>query len=589
MKCAALLIGIDDYNNYKKLNCAVRDVKDVANVLKKLKFEVRLLTDCTYGEAHKVVAEFVDNLYYKYDAAIFYFAGHGAMINRTDCLLMKDAPAFERQDDTKPKSFSLRVDNVMQEFNGIGDQANILIIDACRVCYGDTRGSAADEFGVALGKIPYQTFISFSTSPGTTADDGKKGGNSPFAQALLNHIEEENLDIEILFKKVRTDIKSMGHSQYPWEHTCLIDRFCFNYGQLDKYYDRPYSKEAFVRKEFRCEPDTIEDDIYGGLKPDETLKQNRSLSLLATNKKSFSDEFIFVIGRCVYNLAASRSLVMLEFLSKISNIAQFQSSNNNHFLKGIYYEIFFDDEDELREQPLGNTELLSVIESVREQFNDKDAESFVLKELPKDYSKRGYKLGETADLKFRVKLSDSDFYDKDWHEIMYVEDITVKNESIFYKVRDCVDNLILDWSDFREVIANQFSLPFQKIQVVPSIYKNDRWSRVLLSSELPDIGQLLSEICHNNTPSEIDVLSSLSYIEEVESISLSNVTQYEDDILVEGELDVSVHLEFDGEDAGSMSFPGKFSVEIHKNENTGKWEPASKKHHISINTEKYYK
>lgn len=35
MKCATILIGIDDYDNYKKLNCAVKDLTDIAYVLNK--------------------------------------------------------------------------------------------------------------------------------------------------------------------------------------------------------------------------------------------------------------------------------------------------------------------------------------------------------------------------------------------------------------------------------------------------------------------------------------------------------------------------------------------------------------------------
>jgi len=81
MKCTALVIGIDDYEHYDKLHSAVKDAEDISNALKELKYEVELVKDCDYSEAHTKLYEFEDKLVGNYDVAVFYYAGHGRMIN----------------------------------------------------------------------------------------------------------------------------------------------------------------------------------------------------------------------------------------------------------------------------------------------------------------------------------------------------------------------------------------------------------------------------------------------------------------------------------------------------------------------------
>ncbi len=588
MRCAAFIIGIDNYDNYHKLNCAVKDATDVVKVLEYLKFEVTLLTNCTFDKAHKAINCYTDKLFQKYDAAVFYFAGHGAMINRTDCLLMKDAPKFERGDDIKPKAYCLMVDEIMHEFNGVGNQANIFIIDACRVSYENCRGLSAIEFGTTINRIPYQTFMSFSTSPGDSADDGLKGHNSPFAAALLSHIEEEDLDIEMLFKKVRTDIKNDGRHQYPWEHTCLIDRFCFNHGQLSKYYNQPYCKEAFIRSKYPTATDTIPDIIIQDLTSGNSEGQNRAFLTLFANKQLLSETQKFVIGRYIYVSAAIGNNPSIDFLSSTSNLLRFQSDKNNHLLRGIYYEIFFDEDDVLRERPLGDSNLLTVIERLRVQINDKDSESFVADKLPIEYFKKGYALGKTPDWKFKVKLSDSGLYDEEWKEIKQVDDIIVDDESVLSRLKENQDNLLMGWNILRCKVANEFAIPFQKINLSVSTSIRDKFSKVVLIEDFPDIEDFILDECRRETPSEVDVLSSLSYIEELEDYSLSFVGQNDGELTIKGNMTVSVHLEYDREDVENMSFPGSFSIYLLKNEKNTEWILSTRKSQIKINTESFY-
>ena len=199
MKVIALVIGIDHYSHpefFNVLNCAVGDAKAVAEVLSHLKIEVQE----SYDEEDDVVRESLDEFTNKItddrpDVAIFYFAGHGERPNLKDGLVLKNALRSVKG-ETVLLGHCLVVNDIMQQMNVAGNQMNILILDACR---NETRGVEVKQ-ETSL-KVPFQTFIAYSTTAGSTASDGKVGGHSPFTGALLNHIMTENLRLKICLSK----------------------------------------------------------------------------------------------------------------------------------------------------------------------------------------------------------------------------------------------------------------------------------------------------------------------------------------------------------------------------------------------------
>jgi uncharacterized caspase-like protein len=57
----------------------------------------------------------------------------------------------------------------------------------------------------------YGVLVAYSAREGQVADDGT-GTHSPFAQALLDHLEEPGLELNLLFRKVRDKvIKATQH------------------------------------------------------------------------------------------------------------------------------------------------------------------------------------------------------------------------------------------------------------------------------------------------------------------------------------------------------------------------------------------
>ena len=588
MKRLAFVIGISDYEHRKKLNNAVKDATDIAAALESLKYEVIPLFDCNYSEAYAKFYEVANKLHDQYDSIVFYYAGHGEIINGSDCLLMKDAPNCESVGDIRPRAYSLAVDQIMKEFNCQGNQKNIIIIDACRLKNDtDVRGISTSDRNTVIGSIPYQTFIAFSTSPGTPAKDGIKGFNSPFAKSILSHIYEENLDIEFLFKKVRNDIKAAGYTQYPWEHTCLLDSYSFNYGQLSNYYGLPYDENAFIRSKYTPDSNSVESKILEDLNHVGSINQKGAFNMLMQTHRTLTATQKFHLGRMIYHSATNGNPQCILFLGKASSIELMKSREENHLIRGIYYEIFFDENNKARPKAYGNPEILTSIENLRVRIQDKDSENFVLKFLSNEKLAIGYALGKTVDHKFHIELNPSELFDYEWKELLHVDNISIGNTSILSEIKNDLDNKIIDWITLRYKISDVYGLPLQKIKINSNIAKNGMWNLVSLADELPDFVDLLNEYCRNNTPDEVDMLSSLSYIDDVEDYTVSEIYQEDEYFTVKGNMNVSVHLEYDGEDAGNISFPGTYTIYMIK-DTYNHLSLQNRKSHIHIDTDGFY-
>ena len=64
--------------------------------------------------------------------------------------------------------------------------------------------------------------ISFSTQPDNVALDGD-GRNSPFTTALLKHLVDRGIDIDVVMRRVRADVIAQTHQkQIPWDHSSLV-------------------------------------------------------------------------------------------------------------------------------------------------------------------------------------------------------------------------------------------------------------------------------------------------------------------------------------------------------------------------------
>jgi C-terminal processing protease CtpA/Prc len=102
----------------------------------------------------------------------------------------------------------------------------LVILDACRnnpfiESMRVTSRSRSIGRGLAPVDTPEGTYVSYSAEGNTVAEDGQ-GRNSPFTTALLKHIEEPNLEVDKLFRKVRDEVvNSTGGRQKPFTYGSL--------------------------------------------------------------------------------------------------------------------------------------------------------------------------------------------------------------------------------------------------------------------------------------------------------------------------------------------------------------------------------
>ena len=112
---------------------------------------------------------------------------------------------------------------------------NILFLDACRDNplarnLARSMGTRSSEIARGLAQVEagIGTLISFSTQPGNVALDGT-GRNSPFAGALVKHMDSLHDDLSAILIAVRNDVmKETQRRQVPWEHSALTGRFFFD-------------------------------------------------------------------------------------------------------------------------------------------------------------------------------------------------------------------------------------------------------------------------------------------------------------------------------------------------------------------------
>lgn len=219
MSKKAYVIGNGNYRDDSLPN-AVNDAEMMTNVLENLGFEVKTYKNLNRDEFGSCIYEFKTDLY-GVSIALFYYAGHGFEYRGRNFLVPCDAP----EGNSDIENDYVDITDLVNEISKEDDFISIVILDCCRTNIERTRGSNKNSISNFIA--PQGTFIAFATSPGEGASDGS-GSNGVYTESLCRYIYEENLKIEDLFKKVRSDIiQRYKYKQVPWEHSSLVGDFYF--------------------------------------------------------------------------------------------------------------------------------------------------------------------------------------------------------------------------------------------------------------------------------------------------------------------------------------------------------------------------
>jgi hypothetical protein len=224
----ALVIGNANYSDEMTLANPAKDAELIGSTLRKLGFEVILVTDAKQKQMQRAMVDFGDRLAKAGPDAVglFYFAGHGLQLEGQNYLVPTDAD-ISREVDVEIDGVS--ADLVLKQMAYAGSRVNIVILDACRnnPLARDFRSAAASEGFAEIRTKPKGTFISYSTAPGEVAVDGD-GNHSPFAEALAAAMQLPGLDLPEVFQRVRASVLTATEErQTPWDSSSLIKSFYF--------------------------------------------------------------------------------------------------------------------------------------------------------------------------------------------------------------------------------------------------------------------------------------------------------------------------------------------------------------------------
>lgn len=228
-KRVALVIGNSDYQHATPLKNPKADAMAIADVLKRLKFDVVLGIDLKHRQFADTVNAFAEKLLGA-DVALLFYAGHGLQVHGRNYLAPIDAK-LKHEAGLEFEAVRLSTIQALMERR---NRTSLVFLDACRdnplakkLARNMGTRSAAVGRGWARVESGVGTLIAFATQPGNVALDGA-GKHSPFADAFLRHAETPGLDIEGLMRRVRVSvIQATAGSQIPWSHSSLTQRFRF--------------------------------------------------------------------------------------------------------------------------------------------------------------------------------------------------------------------------------------------------------------------------------------------------------------------------------------------------------------------------
>jgi len=207
----ALVIGNASYQD-NPLKNSINDAEAMANALKDVGFDVILLENADL----KQIENAIDTFHHQLKAGgvgLFYYAGHGTQVDGENYLIPVNAKLDVAED---VRYEAIPVGKVLARMEDAANQMNIVILDACRN-NPFARKWRSSQRGLAPIQSARGALIAFATEPGGVAADGE-GENGLYTSFLLKHLKTPNLDVELMFKRVREDVvQATQNKQVPWE------------------------------------------------------------------------------------------------------------------------------------------------------------------------------------------------------------------------------------------------------------------------------------------------------------------------------------------------------------------------------------
>ncbi|WP_138994448.1 caspase family protein [Larkinella sp. C7] len=221
-KRLALIIANGKYPKYPLKNPA-NDGKAVKTQLENLGFAVTYKENLPLRELKTSFDTFLAELG-NHNIGLFYYAGHGLMVNGENYVQPVDAdPTAEP--DVEFECYPLRrLVARMADTNPKG--SNVIFWDACRNNPYRSWHRGAGEPSFAPVQPAVGTLIIYATEPGKVAHDGNEE-NGLFTSELVKHIGQPNVDIFEMIDRIDRGLEERGFKQPTYIEGRLRGKFFF--------------------------------------------------------------------------------------------------------------------------------------------------------------------------------------------------------------------------------------------------------------------------------------------------------------------------------------------------------------------------
>jgi uncharacterized caspase-like protein len=225
----ALVIGNSSYETVTVLPNPANDAKAMTDLLTEAGFEVVAAPNLTQTEMRQAISNFAAMVSAKGrdTVALVFYAGHGLQVDGENFLVPVDA-RIQREADVPLQA--MRLSDVVNALAAVPSTTRLFILDACRNNPFSEINKTGGR-GLAIVDAPSGSLVSYSTAPGSEAQDGD-GANSPFTAGIVQIAHEPGVPIEQALKRVRLLVHQATNSQQtPWESSSLTGDFYFFPGQ----------------------------------------------------------------------------------------------------------------------------------------------------------------------------------------------------------------------------------------------------------------------------------------------------------------------------------------------------------------------
>jgi formylglycine-generating enzyme required for sulfatase activity len=226
----ALVMGNSAYRHVEILPNTVNDASSVAKKLTAMGYKVDMVFDSDLAGMNRAITAWIRQLSAdRTSEGFLWYAGHGMQVSGENYLLPIDINA---EDEAGVVYGSYPLGRILLSLEQTAkNKLNVIVLDACRD--NPFKNLPGASRGISRGFVtvehpPQDIFVMFSTSPGTTAADGDRGKNSPFAEAFLKYMDSEEILPVMAGLVTRETMRLTDGKQRPYQNGSIVSEIYYS-------------------------------------------------------------------------------------------------------------------------------------------------------------------------------------------------------------------------------------------------------------------------------------------------------------------------------------------------------------------------